>query len=67
MEYKYYVVYSYNRPVFGMGSCEITTNVKMDNIESIKNVRKYITENYLDGYGCVIINFIELRNGTIGI
>ena len=67
MEYKYYVVYSYTHPVFGVGSCEIATNIKMDNIESIKNVRKYIAENYLDGYGCVIINFIELRNGAIGI
>lgn len=67
MEYKYYVVYSYNRPVFGMGSCEITTDIKMNTIESINNVRKYITENYLDGYECIIINFIELRNGEIGI
>ena len=67
MEYKYYVVYSYSRPVSGMGSCEITTNVKMDTLESINNVRKYITKNYLDGYGCVIINFIELKNGAVGI
>lgn len=65
MEYKYYVVYSYNRPVFGMGSCEITTDIEMNNIESINNVRKYITENYLDGYGCIIVNFIKLKEANI--
>jgi hypothetical protein len=61
MEYKYHVVYSYNRPTFGIGSCEITTNVKMDTTRSINEVREYIRDKYLDGYGCVIVNFIELR------
>jgi hypothetical protein len=65
MEYKYYVVYSYNRPVFGMGSCEITTDIEMNNMESINNVRKYIIEHYLDGYGCVIVNFIKLEEANI--
>ena len=64
MEYKYYVVYSYNRPVFGMDSCEITTDIEMNNMESINNVRKYIIENYLDGYGCVIVNFIKLEEAN---
>lgn len=65
MEYKYYVVYSYNRPVFGIGSCEITTDIEMNNMESINNVRKYIIEHYLDGYGCVIVNFIKLEEANI--
>lgn len=66
MEYKYYVVYSYNRPVFGMGSCEITTDIEMNNMESINNVREYIIEHYLGGFGwCVIVNFIKLEETNI--
>lgn len=65
MEYKYYVVYSYNRPVFGIGSCEITTDVKMDTIRSINEVREYIRDKYLDGYDCVIVNFIKLEEANI--
>lgn len=61
MKYKYYVVYSCTGSVTGIGSCEITTNIKMNNIKSINNVRKYITENYLDGCECLIINFIKLK------
>ena len=61
MKYKYYVVYSYTNPAFGIGTCEVTTGFKMNNIKSINNVRKYITENYLDGHDCVIINFIRLK------
>ena len=61
MKYKYYVVYSYTGSVSGIGSCEITTHFKMNNIKSINNVRKYITENYLDGCECLIINFIKLK------
>lgn len=65
MEYKYYVVYSYNRPFFGMGSCEITTDIEMNNMESINNVRDYIIEHYLDGCGwCVIVNFIKLEEAN---
>jgi hypothetical protein len=69
MEYKYYVVYTcnYHSTHNTIGAVEITTDIEMNTIESINNVRKYITENYLDGYGCVIVNFIELRNGAIGI
>ena len=63
MEYKYYVVYSYTSPVtvVGMGTCEVTTHFKMNNIKNINNVRKYIAENYLDGHDCVIMNFIKLK------
>ena len=63
MKYKYYVVYSYTSPVavVGIGSCEITTHFKMNNIKSINNVRKYIAENYLNGCECLIINFIKLK------
>lgn len=58
MKYKYYVVYSYTS---GIGSCEVTTHFKMNNIKSINDVRKYIAENYLDGHDCVIMNFIKLK------
>ena len=61
MKYKYYVVYSYTRPAFGIGTCEVTTGFKMNNIKSINDVRKYIAKNYLDGNDCVIVNFIKLK------
>lgn len=61
MKYKYYVVYSYTRPAFGIGTCEVTTGFKMNNIKSINDVRKYIAENYLDGSDCIIVNFIKLK------
>ena len=61
MKYKYYVVYSYTSPAFGIGTCEVTTHFKMNNIKSINDVRKYIAENYLDGHDCVIMNFIKLQ------
>ena len=61
MKYKYYVVYSYTCPAFGIGTCEVTTGFKMNSIKSINDVRKYIAENYLDGHDCVIMNFIKLK------
>jgi hypothetical protein len=63
MEYKYYVVYTcnYHSTHNTIGAVEITTDVKMNTMRSINEVREYIRDKYLDGYGCVIINFIELK------
>ena len=63
MKYKYYVVYTcnYHSTHNTIGAVEITTDTEMNTMESINNVRKYITKNYCDGYSAVIVNFIKLK------
>jgi hypothetical protein len=67
MKYKYYVVYTcnYHSTHNTIGAVEITTDTELNTMESINNVRKYITENYCDGYGCIIVNFIKLEEANI--
>ena len=54
----YYVVYSYGS---GFGSCQISYGKKIESIDDVDAIRKYISEKWCEGNSVLIFNWKPIK------
>ena len=60
----YYVVYSYGSSLgswSGFGSCQIAYGKKIESIDDVNELRKYISDKWCEGHTVLILNWKPIK------